>query len=345
MDNYKFIEIGDENIWQSLIVNFCDSNLYHAWNYSKIVQKEKNLKHIALYKKDKLISVFQIRLRVAPILNRGIAYIFKGPVWQKKNGNNSPDDFKQIILAIKNEYAIRQKFFLRIRPFLYSNSFNELSNDTEIKSNFNIKGPYYNTLILDLKKDIAQIRKEFKSKWRNHLNNAERNSIELIRGTNQKLSNDFIKIYKEMLSRKKFTENVDLDSFIEFINQSNDFFKPNIIIAYQNQEPVSGMIFCCLGSTGISLFRATNEVGMKTNASYLVQYDTIKWLKDLGADTYDLGGIDPINNPSVYNFKLGISNTNVTDLGIFETHKDKISKILVFLGESIYKVKSSLKTN
>lgn len=339
MSNYKLIEIHDKLEWNKLTIKFKDLNIYHLWNYSKIVQKEKHVKHIALYEGKELLSIFQIRLKTIPVINRGIAYIFKGPIWQKKNSVNSFEAFKKILHAIRNEYVINQKLLLRIRPFLYSSFLSNSTYEIDIKNIFNVKYPLYNTLILDLQKDISQIRKNFRSNWRNHLNKAERNSIQIFRGVDQKLLDDFIVIYKEMLSRKKFTENIDLTSFYEFINRTETFNKPKLIIAYSNNIPISGIIFSSVGDIGISLFRATNEIGMRLNASYIIQFETIKWLKELGASIYDLGGIDPINNPNVFNFKLGISDHQTTDLGLLESSNNAASKTLVYLGEHINKFK------
>jgi lipid II:glycine glycyltransferase (peptidoglycan interpeptide bridge formation enzyme) len=53
----------------------------------------------------------------------------------------------------------------------------------------------------------------------------------------------------------------------------------------------------------------------------------IKWLKGNGFQFYDLGGIDPEQNPGVYHFKQGFSGQDVSRIAPFESCEDFISAI------------------
>ncbi len=329
MNEYRFSDVEDKNEWHSLMLEFIDSNIYHTWNYSKIVQKEKRIKHIAFYRQNELICIFQIRIKTLPLINRGIAYIFKGPIWQKRNKNNCINDFLLILEKLKEFYVRDQRLLLRIRPYIYSDQFAEETFDSELNPDFIRIKNLYRTLVLDLSPDLIEIRKSFRQNWRNHLNKAEKNNFYIKRGTNEDLFNDFLALYNSMMKRKKFKENINIKNFVEMINYQDENNKPKIIIAYADQRPISGIIFSAFGNTGISLFRASNEVGMKLNASYVIQFETIKWLKEMNIKRYDLGGIDMINNPNVYHFKVGVTNNEVTDFGFIEAVSDNISKYSV----------------
>ena len=327
----KIVRIEDQKRWNQLLEEFVDSN--HTWNYSKIVQNEKKIEHVAVYSQNKLIALFQTRIKVLPLLGLGIVYIFKGPIWQKKHQQNKLETLTQILIAIKDEYLKKQILLLRIRPLVYSDQFSENNFISLINGYFRYRKVFYKTLILDLNKSLEEIRKKFKQKWRNHLAKSERNGLQIVRGSDSKLFDDFIQIYNQMITRKKFKTSVNIYA-VKKLNEILDYFyKLKIIVSYKDSIPVSGIIFSCLGETGISIFRATNDQGMKLCASYLIQYETIKWLMELGAKRYDLGGIDPGKNPNVFNFKAGITTCQATDFGIIEAYRSKLLKGLSFSSE------------
>ena len=56
------------------------------------------------------------------------------------------------------------------------------------------------------------------------------------------------------------------------------------------------------------MLSATNLEGRKTYASYAVTYEIMKFCIRNKIKTYNLSGVDLINNKSVYNFKKGMGS-------------------------------------
>jgi lipid II:glycine glycyltransferase (peptidoglycan interpeptide bridge formation enzyme) len=57
----------------------------------------------------------------------------------------------------------------------------------------------------------------------------------------------------------------------------------------------------------------------------------IEWLKERGCHWYDLGGIDPENNPGVYHFKCGIAGKTGKDetfIGEFDLYSNMRAYLL-----------------
>jgi len=79
----------------------------------------------------------------------------------------------------------------------------------------------------------------------------------------------------------------------------------------------------------IDIFAATGKLGRKMNVSHALFFDLVKHCKKLGCNTYDLGGIDPLNNPGVYNFKKGTGANKISQLGEFEWSNNLILKLAV----------------
>lgn len=100
-----------------------------------------------------------------------------------------------------------------------------------------------------------------------------------------------------MMARKKFKENVDPYKMGKMNEALDDEYKKKIFVAYKDKIPVASIVGSAIGNTGIYLLGASNEIGMKNKASYLLQWEMIKWLKQKGCQRYDLGGINKDENP------------------------------------------------
>lgn len=328
-------EIDDKTFWHNSLKEFDDANIYQTWNFSLIVQNEKKVKHIAIYSDKNLIGLVKVRIRTVPILNRGIAYILNGPVWQKRNQEINFQILEDIFLALREEFVLKQQLVLRIQPFIFTDKVQNLDFIENLGFYHLDKSKRYQTLVLYIDKELDEIRKNFKQKWRNCLNQSERNDLEIKEGNDQQLYNVFLGIYNQMMTRKKFKENVDPFKMGKMNEVLDDEFKKKIFVAYKDKFPVASIIGSAIGNTGIYLLGASNEIGMKTKASYLLQWEMIKWLKGRGCQRYDLGGINKVDNPGGYHFKSGITEHEVSGMGTFEIYNNWFSKRIVNFGELI----------
>jgi lipid II:glycine glycyltransferase (peptidoglycan interpeptide bridge formation enzyme) len=328
-------EISDKTFWNNSIREFEDANIYQTWNFTVLAQNEKIVKHLAIYANQNLIGLAQVRLRTMPTLNRGIAYILNGPVWQKRNQENNIQILSDILVALRQEFVVNRKLLLRIKPYIFSDKISDFDFIESLGFNRVEKIRQYQTLVLYLDKDLDEIRKSFKQKWRNCLNQSERNGLEIREGNDQELYNEFIGIYDQMMARKKFKQYVDPYKMGKMSEESEDEYKLKIFIAYKDKLPIAGIIGTAIGNTGIYLLGASNEIGMNNKASYLLQWEMIKWLKQREYQRYDLGGINLDDNPGVYHFKSGITNHEVLGMGTYETCNSRLSKSIVSFGEFI----------
>lgn len=328
-------EINDKKFWYLSMQDFEDSNIYQTWNFAALAQDEKNIKHIAIYSNNTLIGLVKVRIKKVPILNRGIAYILNGPIWQKRNQENHIQILANIFVALRENFVEKQRLVLRIQPYIFSDMVTNLDLIENLGFNRLEKIRRYQTLVLYLDKELDEIRKSFKQKWRNCLNQSERNDLKIYEGNDQQLYNVFLGIYDQMLTRKKFKENVDPYKMRKVNEALDDEYKKIIFIAYKDKLPVAGIVGSIIGNTGIYLLGASNEVGMKTKASYLLQWEMIKWLKQKGCQRYDLGGINKDDNPGGYHFKSGITDQEVLGMGTFESYNNRLSKNITSIGEFI----------
>ena len=333
------IDTIDKAEWHKIIGQFSDANIYQTWSYDAIRCGEKNISHLVLRSKDKIIAVAQARIVCVPVIGLGAAYVRWGPLWQLRNQPADPTVFRLAVRALRNEYVCRRGLILRIFPELYDNTPN-LCRDILLEEGYAYapKKGRLRTLIFDISPSIEDLRKKLHQKWRNCLNRAERNELEVIEGTDDSLFVDFIGIYQDLLQRKKFKEPNDINEFRMIQRELPTDFKMRIFLCRSNGLSTTGAICTAIGTTGVYLFGATNDQGMANKGSYLVQWKVIQWMKNSGCRYYNLNGINPINNPGTYHFKAGLSGKDGKDvyyLGRFDCYSGPVSAVLAGTAERV----------
>lgn len=329
----------DKDLWSQLIQGFDDANIYQTWSYGAVRFGNKSLSHLVLRKGSAIVAAAQTIIKRIPVLNAGIAYLYWGPLWHAKDIPEESEVFSQILQALRNEYVSRRGLVLRVVPVLFEDD-REPFSAVFSQEGFNTL-PHVRrqrTLLMDLTSPLNTLRKGLDQKWRNCLNRAEKNNLDLVEGYDDGLFRVFIDIYREMHDRKNFIETSNINDFRLIQQDLPQECKMKLMVCLRNGEPVAGAVCSALGTRGIYLFGATSNRGMNSNGSYLIQWKTIEWLKSLNCSSYDLHGIDSAANPGTYRFKAGLCGTNgchVQFLGQFEAHDSLLSHLFVRYGEAI----------
>ena len=154
------------------------------------------------------------------------------------------------------------------------------------------------------------------------MNRGEKNNLNIIEGFDDDLFKLFLEIYQNMYDRKNYLETVDVEKYRIIQRDLPEFFKMRIFIAFHDDKPAAGVICSGIGDMGLYLFGATSDSGLTTQGSYVLQWKALSWLKENGATSYNLNGINPIANPGTYHFKSGMCGKNGKDLkhiGLYDT--------------------------
>ena len=330
----------DKFEWYKIIDQFSDANIYQTWSYDAIRCGEEKISHLVLRVADEIIAAAQARIVRLPFVGMGAAYVRWGPFWQPRNQNADPTVFRMAVRALRNEYVCRRGLILRIFPLLYDDN-SKICLESLLQEGYTrvSEKNRARTLILDIQPPIKELRKNMHQKWRNCLNKAERNQLEVIEGCDDSLFVDFIEIYRELLRRKKFQEPSDINEFRIIQKELPTEFKMRIFLSRSNGISSAGAIFTAIGDTGVYLFGATNDEGMKNNGSYLLQWKAIQWMKNNGCRYYNLNGINPLTNPGSYRFKSRLSGKSGKDvyyLGRFDCYSGAISAALAQTADLVF---------
>jgi lipid II:glycine glycyltransferase (peptidoglycan interpeptide bridge formation enzyme) len=322
--------------WNKVLSSFRDASFYQTYSFTKFSIGGSNAETFIVKVNGKIIAAAQVRIKILPILKVGIAYIRFGPMWQRENEESNLDDFETAVQFLLNEYVIKRKLLLKIKPNIISRASDKYMEIFKKYGFIHDNSGNNSTLLLDLSMSEQELKKRFKKYWRHYLNRAEKKDFIITSSSSIKDFEIFLNIYNSMLQSKHFEENVDVNNFRRIQNELADELKMRIFICYYQDQPISSVVGSAIGETGIGLFAATNELGRDLGASYLLHWERIKWLKSVGCKYFDLGGIDKINNPGVYHFKSGINADEVEYIGEFVGIKNPINK-LIFALSKIFK--------
>jgi lipid II:glycine glycyltransferase (peptidoglycan interpeptide bridge formation enzyme) len=339
------VDAVDEARWYRVLEGFDDASIYQTWAYDEARAGRSNISHVLLEKDGEVVAAAQARIAKLPVVSAGIAYIRWGPLWRRKSRALDAATFRQAIRALRNEYACRRGLVLRLRPLLFRERSPELASVLDEEGYALGTGAAERTLRLDLTKTTDELRKGMRQHWRRYLKVAERSDLSVVEGSDGVLFDEFIGIYRELVSRKAFAEPNDIREFRAIQERLPLPLRMKVLLCKEDGRLCSGLICSAMGDTAIYLYGATSDAGLKSRGSYLLHWRLIEWLKAAGIRTYDLHGINPVTNPGTYKFKTDLCGSNGEDvhfLGQFDACSSVLSYSCVALGDGVMRAMRSL---
>ena len=319
--------IVPDETWYNYLELFDDANLYQTISYGRNSKGGKHLIHFVLKQHDKVIAIAQLRLFLIPYLNRGIAYLLRGPIWKLKDEDENPETLERMLKALYEEFVLRRKLVLIVAPNLFEEDDKDYAaiffrNNFKIK-HLNIKR---RTILVDLSKSTNELRKKLRRSWRQNLVKAEKSDITIERNGHDNFS-VLDEIHGEVVKRKEFRTDLTVENFGRIQNDLPDDYKLNVMLCKNDKEYVSGLVGVAIGDTGLALIGGTTTVGLQCapNSYYLLMWKMCEWAKKAGCRWFDLGGINPDSNPGCYQFKSGMRGSEVAYLDTYQASKPGIS--------------------
>lgn len=336
------IDAVDKAGWHDLLDRFADANIYQTWSYEAARRGERNTSRLLLRKDGEMVAAAQVKIVKVPFVKLGVAYVRWGPMWRLRGREADTQVLSAALDAIRHEYALRRGLTVRMLPYFLSDErdtyhpllgagrFDPLSVETPQR-----------TLLMSLEHSLPELRMRFDQKWRNCLNRAEKNDLVVEEGTSDDLFERFIGIHAQMHTRKGFVAGSDVDEFRAIQRDLPERHRMRVFLASTRGALAAGAVCSRIGDHGVYLHGATSDAGMPTNASYLLQWRALAWLKDGGATCYNLHGINPATNPGTYRFKAGLCGRSGRDLhylGTYECRGPASRHALVGLADSLRRV-------
>jgi hypothetical protein len=323
MDYTIAIDNFDEDFWRNCAAEFMDYSLYQTWAYQQVrAQKDgQALSRFIIQSADgKPYLMGQVRIKQVKVLGLRIGYIQWGPLCRKKTGIVS--DAVALLRLLRNAYMPATVNVLRVSPNIFqeeSDGFVAQLQEAGFEKRHHIKP--YQTMLFPLDTDEEGIRKRFHSGWRRYLNKAQKAAIEIQQGTDQSYLDTLDVLYRDLLNRKGF-EGLNVDTFSKTQRLLAAAEKMNVVLACHDQQALTAHVTSHLGDTALGILAASSEKALQLNSTYLVWWHTLLAAKAAGMKRYDLAGIDPENNPRVYQFKRRMGADETQHIGVFETYSN-----------------------
>jgi hypothetical protein len=308
--------------WYDAAATFSDFGYRHAWDFNVHASRRQGseVEHVALTHDDgPIVGLASVRVRRIPLVGTGVAYVGGGPLTRR----DDPDDLERLGLcldALRTEYVTRRGLTLRISPPVVVAEL--LGDYTSVYRDAGfgptLEAPIYRTLLLDLGPPLDEIRADLARRWRRDLNKSERSDFEVEAGTGTELFGRFRELFESFVEWKDFEVEHDA-RFHEVVNADlPDNARYLVILSTHDGELAGGLVVARTGDTGVYVLGASNPELRKLSPGHFLQWQAITRLKEEGLARYDLGGIDPDDNPGGHLFKSGITKNEATAPGPFE---------------------------
>lgn len=284
--------------------------LEQAWAYGQALQTLKvRILRAALMDGTHLVGIAQFMARrIAGYL--ALASCTRGPVWHP---GLAAADRAHGLRALRKSLPLRP---LRV-PLFSPDAPASPEVDRETAGLWRVMTGY-STVMLDLRKPVAQLRGDLESKWRNRLVKAE-NEAPFAARVEPNLPECLRLLERETQQRseKKFhgLPNTFVQAYIDAAPSREQGFA--VSWAQARKETTAAMLFLIHGSGATYHVGWSDEAGRKASAHNLLLWRGIEYLKKLGIERLDLGGVNTRHLPGISRFKLGAGGRPLTLAGTY----------------------------
>jgi hypothetical protein len=319
--------------WEQHANLFLDHNLYQTWAYqhARIDKFCLGVDTIDIVDENGDSCIIAIvRIMRIPIFNLKVGYVQWGPLIRRTGqaARINPDALR----LVKDYYIPKRVDIFRIAPNVFVDEVEAKYDEALEAAGFkrvNRIRPYHTMLFpLDITED--QMRNMLHSKWRGFLRKAEEKRMDLFESQDLNYLYRFEEIYQEAIHRKHF-KGLNIQEFIRTQEHLLDDQKINMLVVNKDGIILSIDINSYLGDTSLGLFQATSEQGLSLGASYLIWWNTFLAAKRAGMRRYDMGGIDPEKNPSVYQYKRRMGGNEAFHIGSYDVYGNAFAKYAFYI--------------
>lgn len=289
--------------WPGIVAQFRDLGFEQTTSYAgpAAARIGASVEYLVIETQGRTVAAAALRIKRIPGLGRGIAWCPGGPLTRTNTGD-APVDPVAVLQCLRAYVVDDQKHVLRLRlPVLAEYSVEEAEGMAQAAGFAPTdRAAAYQTILVDLDRDEDALLASLHGKWRSPLRATLKAGITLEEGSYAAFYDRFRVLYDEVQEAKGFDPVISPD-FYRTVEGSD--FDHRILIATKDGQDLGAITVGLAGQGAVYLFGATAEAGRRLNAGYYLTWQGLIMAKSRGCAAYDLGGIDPDDNPTVTRFK------------------------------------------
>jgi len=253
----------------------------------------------------KVAGACQVMIRTLPLGLGGLAWVNRGPLWRPASaaeaGGGHTASLIAMLAALKSRYVDERGLYLRVQPNVADGALPASSlAKTGLEAAY---APGWVSARIDLGMPLEDLRRGLKQKWRNCLNKAERQEIEIRAAEDGDAMEDFLGGHANM----EFAGTVTAEFLRALQAALPHGEKLTAVAAYQDNEYLGGALIARYGDTAEYLAGNTTSEGRRLNAGQLALWSAVEAAQGEGRRWFDLGGMDKALTPQgIYHFKEGL---------------------------------------
>ena len=308
VDHLK-VEPMEPGAWRAVANSFKDINHLQLPEYASTLAVERggNIETVVIRREGMIVGAAVVRLFQVPFLGGGLAYLAGGPLTRKGDGDDL-QRFEWSMEGLRRHYTEERGYSLRvlgpIGPKAWCDDADAILKRDGISAADQSRR--YQTMMLPIDAEPDLILAGCSKNWRRNLRRAERHSHELSFGRDTASFWALLPLDEDLRARKGF----DRQASVEFFGRVQERVNPGdeaIVLQYRDADGLqAGLIFHCLGEVCVPHILVTSVEGLRNYAAYAVTWASLEYAREQGCEWYDLGGIDPEENPGSYDFKRGM---------------------------------------
>lgn len=281
-----FLVEAERERWNAFVAESPWGHLMQAWEWGAFKQALGwQVYRIGIRRDGRLVAGLQVLFKRLPLFPLAIAYIPKGPVVDLADegtvqalfsaAHRLARDKKAILLKVEPNYADNDQTHQLLRQYGFQST--ALTNQPRA------------TIVIDLTQGEEALRANMRKKTRQLIRRAAQGGVEIVEGD----LSDIESFYRTLSSA------AELKGFPvhgqAFYQQAWKAFQGTggikLMLAKYEGQVVAAKIICIFVDKSMHLWGGTSRVGREVYASYLLQWESIKWAAAHGCRKCDLWGI------------------------------------------------------
>ena len=310
-----------EQEFLALAGGFLDRNYEQSLTYELAASARigASAKPLAVEADGTVVALAVARCKTVPGLGRGIVWIPSGPMFVRdRHGPPDAAQLAAVLAALRERLVVEEGHILRVRLAGQSLVDSEVEHEAFVRAGFHPTNwdHAYHSALMDLTKSDADLMAALDHKWRTNLRHGLQAELAIDVGDTADLRARFLTLYDDAQRLKGFDVDIPPEFYFELAGPD---LRLDVLIVHQDGVDLAGGVSGFTGPAGIYLFAATPQAGRQFRAGYLLTWQVITRSRELGASTFDIGGIDVTGrNEEVARFKQRLHGTPI-DNQVYET--------------------------